>query len=421
MSAFKGGIIIRLLLPVIFIGVAIGGYSLLSKKPKPIPAPPPTKKKIEAEVLEMKLEDYQIIVKTQGAVRASSEVNLSSQVGGRIQSIHPVFNVGAFVKKDQVLLELNPIDFEVALIAAQSQLAQAELFFAQEQTRANQAELNWNDLEFKDKGDPSDLVLRKPQLKQAEASVKLAQAQLESAKRNLERAKVKAPFDGRILTRTVGVGQTIGASTPLGIIVSTDYSEVRLPISTRSLSRVTLPEDTKDESLDILLRNSLVESSTNTWNAIIQRSEGALDQSTLELFAIARIDDPFGLQTGRPPLRVGQPVLADIPGEVLRDVYVIPRAAVIGLSRIRIADPITLKLGTANVVPVWSDEESIVFRNAKINEGTLLIMTRLVYAPDGSPIEIIDPNAEEEIVVPKSLVTSTNKKSKGVGKNKGKK
>jgi len=51
MSALKGGIIIRLLLPVVFIAVAIGGYSLLSKKPKPIPAPPPTKKKIEAEVL----------------------------------------------------------------------------------------------------------------------------------------------------------------------------------------------------------------------------------------------------------------------------------------------------------------------------------------------------------------------------------
>lgn len=46
------------------------------------------------------------------------------------------------------------------------------------------------------------------------------------------------------------------------------------------------------------------------WQAKIVRTKGALDENALELFAVARVDDPFGLASGHPPLRIGQPVTA---------------------------------------------------------------------------------------------------------------
>ena len=382
------GIVVRIVLPIVLLVIGVIGYGKLSIE-QPEEAPPrPEAKPIEARVHELKRQDYQMLVPTQGHIRAHSLVTSTAQVSGRVQTIHPTFEEGAFFKKDDILLEINPIDFQVALIAAQAQVASAQLNLDKEEALAEQARLDWKDLGYKD--EPSALVRREPQLKAARQTLALAHAQEASALRNLERTKVTAPFDGRVLTRTVGVGQTIGAGTPLGGIFATDYSEVRLPVSTLRLGDLTLPEDTDDPPLSVTLQDGLDEDSTTAWDASILRTEGALDASTLELFAIARIEDPYGLKSEKTPLRVGQPVTAAIPGKMLEDVFVIPREAVSRLSRIRIVNPETMKLATAYVRPLHSDDDHIVFKSSSIEDGTLLVLTRLVYAPDGGDIVVVE-------------------------------
>lgn len=381
------GIVARIVLPIVLLVIGVIGYGKLSIE-QPEEAPPrPEAKPIEARVHELKRQDYQMLVPTQGHIRAHSLVTFTAQVSGRVQAIHPTFEEGAFFKKDDILLEINPIDFQVALISAQAQVASAQLNLDKEEALAEQARLDWKDLGYKD--EPSALVRREPQLKAARQTLALANAQEASALRNLERTKVTAPFDGRVLTRTVGVGQTIGAGTPLGGIFATDYSEVRLPVSTLRLGDLTLPEDTDDPPLSVTLQDGLDEDSTTAWDASILRTEGALDASTLELFAIARIEDPYGLKSEKTPLRVGQPVTAAIPGKMLEDVFVIPREAVSRLSRIRIVNPGTMKLATAYVRPLHSDDDHIVFKSSSIEDGTLLVLTRLVYAPDGGDIVVV--------------------------------
>ena len=387
-------LIIRILLPVILIVVGAVGYSMLSKS-EPAPAPPrPKPKALEARVTELKRKDYQVLVPSQGMIRAHSQVMLTAQVSGRVLIIHPEFEEGAFFKEGDILLELDPIDFEVAVVSAESQLAQAKLALAQERARAEQARLDWKDLGYPE--EPSELVRREPQLKAAEQNLKLAEAQRASAQRNLDRAQITAPFDGRVLTRAVGIGQTVGGATALGKIFATDYSEVRLPVSTRSLADLSLPEDITDPPLDVRLKDGLVEGSALEWEARILRTEGALDASTLELFAIARIQDPYGLQSEKVPLRVGQPVDAIIPGRILKDVFVIPREAVTSLSRIRLVDPESLKLQSARIESLWADDDFIVFRDSTIEDGTLLVMTRLVYAPDGGTVVIVEDEIPAE-------------------------
>lgn len=181
------------------------------------------------------------------------------------------------------------------------------------------------------------------------------------------------------------------------MIIASDYSEVRLPISTRFLGDVTLPEIDGDPPLEVTLHDGLGERSDAAWKAHILRTEGALDASTLELFAVARVEDPFGLKVERPvPLRVGQPVTSHIPGRLLEEVFVIPRDAVTGLNRIRLVDQETLVLGTAMIEQLWADDSQVVFRDASIEEGALLVRTRLVYAPDGGEVEIVDDDGLEE-------------------------
>ena len=405
-SGGTAGLLLRILAPLALLGVGIFGYSKLSIAVPEEAQPRRERKPVETRVLELKREDYRVKIPSQGNIRAHGLVNLTSEVPGKVQAIHPPFEEGAFFSKGDILLEINPIDLRVALISAQAQVAAAQLNLEKEEALAEQARLDWKDLGYED--EPSALVRREPQLKAARQSLLLAEAQEESALRNLERTKVTAPFDGRVLRRTVGVGQSIGPSTALAEIFATDYSEVRLPVSTLNLRDLTLPEDASDPPLAVTLRDGLDDQSSTEWSARILRTEGALDSSTLELFAIARIEDPFGLQSEHPPLRIGQPVIAAIPGKTLKDVFVIPREAVSQLSRIRIVDPATLKLGSSYIRPLHSDDDNIIFRDPSLEDGTLLALTRLVYAPDGGGVIII-PEENDEIPVDSAAgeVTST--------------
>ena len=409
-----GAVWLRVLLPVVFLAVGGAGFGLLSRKPSVESPAKPEPKPIEVRARELKREDYQIVVRAQGTVRAHSQVRLTAQVGGRVEKIHPEFEEGAFFRERDVLLELDAVDFEVALAAAEAQLALAEMNYAQEETRANQARLNWEDLGYEE--EPNDLVLRKPQLNQAKKQLALAETQVRSARRNLERSKVRAPFDGRVLTRSVGISETIGAATTLGVVFATGYSEVRLPVPIRSLGELSLPQKHSDAPLEIRLEDNLDDDSGFVWPAKILRTEGALNASTLELFAIARIEDPFGIRTGRDPLHVGQPVEAGIPGRILEGVYVIPREAVRGLNRIRLAEAEALELQTAVMDPVWSDEENFVIRGEGIEEGTLLVLTRLVHAPDRGKVVIVEDSAA---VSPLDEAEAKTKKSKKGGFGKG--
>tara|TARA_Y100000766_G_scaffold92563_1_gene78927 strand:- start:2337 stop:3644 length:1308 start_codon:yes stop_codon:yes gene_type:complete len=416
-SGRKGGLVLRIVLPFVLLVLGVIGYNKLSVEMPEEAQPRRERKPVETRVLELKREDYQVEIPSQGNIRAHGLVNLTAEVAGKVQAIHPPFEEGAFFSKGDILLEINPIDLQVALISAQAQVASAQLNLEKEEALAEQARLDWKDLGYED--EPSALVRREPQLKAARQGLLLAEAQEESALRNLERTKVTAPFDGRVLRRTVGVGQSIGPSTALAEIFSTDYSEVRLPLSTLNLRDITLPEDASDPPLPVTLRDGLDDQSSTEWSARILRTEGALDANTLELFAIARIEDPFGLRSEQPPLRVGQPVIASIPGKTLEDVFVIPREAVSQLSRIRIVDPTTMKLDSAYIRPLHSDDDHIIFRDSSLEDGTLLVLTRLVYAPDGGGVIIIpEENEAAPDDSPSEEVTSTNGDKEASGSQK---
>jgi RND family efflux transporter MFP subunit len=311
-------------------------------------------------------------------------------VAGTISAIHPEFEDGAFFNQGDILAELDPTDFETEQLAAQSRLARAEAALAQEEARAKQAALNWQDIGYSE--EPSPLVLRVPQLKEARAAVTAARAELDKATRNLERTRIRAPFDGRVKSRIVGLGQSVGGTTALGEVFATDFAEIRLPLAARQLAFVNLPGGPDDPPLNVTLTDALAEDQTeprDSWQARIVRTEGTLDDASRELFAIARIDDPFGRESGNPELRIGQPVRASIEGVVLKDVYIIPRNAMRGINRIYLIDKQELRIKRTEIEPVFSNSEEVVLRDG-VSAGDWLATSRLPYAPNGAPVEIIE-------------------------------
>ena len=284
-------------------------------------------------------------------------------VSGTVVKINPAFEDGAFFKKGDILIELDPADLQTAVLSMASRLAGVEATLIQEKAQGKQALLNWKDIGYTD--EPSPLVLRVPQLRQAEADVSAAQADLEQAQRNLERAKVRAPFDGRVDNRLVGLGQAVGATTPLGEVFGTETAEVRLPLAPAQLPFVNLPNKETDPPVDVILTDALVDATSppvHEWKARIIRTEGTLDPTSRELFAIALIEDPFSLKSDAPELRIGQPVRASISGVHLDNVYVIPRTAMRGINRIFLIEKEEPQITKTDISPIWSNSDVIVVK-----------------------------------------------------------
>ena len=381
----------RVIAPLCILALGGGAWYYLGRpieKPKPMKMP---EQLIKAEVLEMKAVDYQVMIESQGTVRAHYVTTITPLVSGTVTVVHPCFEDGAFFEKDQVLAELDPADFEAALAAAEARLARTEAALSQEQARAKQARLNWNDIGYEE--EPSELVLRVPQLKEAEASVKAATADLDQAKRNLERTKIRAPFAGRVKVRHIGLGQAVGASSALGDVFAADFAEIRLPITPSQLAFVTLPAEDTDTPVPVTLTDASGASSDKTWEAMIVRTEGTLDEATRELFVIARIEDPFGRLKKSPPLSIGQPLRARIRGVMLEDVYVVPRKALRGVNRVYMVEEEPPVLARRSIIPHWSTATEIVVREGFTN-GEKLSTSSLTYAVDGAKVEIVEPTIE---------------------------
>jgi RND family efflux transporter MFP subunit len=378
----------RILIPVFILVLGFGAWKWLGQ---PIEEPKSQRResmKLETARLELKRTRFPVILETQGTVRAHHTTTLTAQVPGTVLRVGAGFEDGAFFEAGEILLELDPADLQASLAGSESRLARAEAALAQEEARAKQARLNWEDIGYKD--EPSPLVLRVPQLKEAHANVSAAKADLDQAQRNLQRTKIRAPFAGRVKSRMVGLGQAVGGTTGLGEIFATDYAEIRLPLSAAQLAFAKLPTRDDDAPVSVTLTDALSTSAVpHTWQAKIVRTEGALDEASRELFAIARIDDPFGLESGNPELRMGQPVRAAVEGLVLEDVFVLPRTALRGVNRVFLIEREGLTIQRTDVQVLWSTADALVVREG-FQEGDWLATSRLPYAPNGAPVVIVE-------------------------------
>lgn len=379
--------IIRLLIPILVLTGGYFGYKHLAVKevvPKRKRNPPEI---AEAESVLLQRVDYRVLLQSQGLVQPHNSTSLTSRVNGRIIEISPKFESGSFFDANDILLKLDPTDFRAARVSAEANLARAQAALAQEEARAEQALLDWSDLGYET--EPTDLVLRKPQLKEAVANVRAAEANLSEADRNLERTLVIAPYAGRVRTRLVGLGQSINPNTSLGDIFSTDFAEIRLSLSARELEHVKLPNNPEDKHVPIHLQDALSDSSPQSWQGSIVRTEGILDQRSRKLFFIARVDDPFGLEKKtESPLRIGQPVRGTLEGELIPNVFIIPRSALRNPNEVVLVNPEDSTLIRQKITPIWSDPDNVIVDEG-LPEGHYLVTRRLVNSQNGTKVKIV--------------------------------
>ncbi len=386
-------LLVRLILPACILAAGWYGFRQLSIPLEEEAVEPPAPTQVRSRVQTLEVASYQVQIETNGLVSPHNQVTLSAEVTGRVVKINPEFEVGRFFSAGDILLKLDDRDYKTAVRIAEQEVRRSGAAF----DLAMAAKDRMEQLAAQDGASLTELEAARSLLLQAENDVEVAKANLDQAERDLERTEIVAPFSGRVVTKAIGLGELITVGTTLGDVFAVDYAEVRLPVATRELRFLNLPERESDPPLKVTLRDAINPDNDAEWSGQIVRTEGALDPNSLELFAIARIPDPFGLHRDGPVLRIGQPVSATIRGENLENVIAIPRASVRSLNQFHLIDAETKKLSTRNIDPLWSDDKYVIIRDTKIRAGDFVATTMLVYAPEGAVVDIISELETESL------------------------
>lgn len=369
---------------------------------------------VQVEGTRLKKTSFPVLVSSQGMVQPRTQTTLLPEVSAKVVEVSPNFKAGGFFEKGEVLLKLDTVDYETAVVVAQAAVAQAESLLAEETAKAEQAQENWKALGRT--GEPGALVLRKPQVAKAQADVASAKAQVLKAQRDLERTSIRAPFAGQVLEQLVDVGQLVTSGTQLARVFAVDYVEIRLPLPEREMRFLTLPENyrgtaEKDIPVAAAVRlKAVLNGRMATWEGRIVRVEGAMDASTRQVIAVAQVDDPYAKRKdGLPPLKVGQFVEAEISGETLQDVFVIPRGAVRAGNEIILITPKNT-LRRMLVDPLVGDAKQIVISASAPKapkEGDVLCVTPIPFPAEGARVDPVIDGQAQSVDMARSGTTAT--------------
>lgn len=314
----KKSSLIKHVLPIVIVVAIIFVLLQVMSSMKTEPAKAPAKPQgflVETATLEP--TDLTLTIDSQGTLQPKRQIALLSEISGKVVSLNPAFTAGGLFKAGEVLVSIDPADYQVAVSRADANLASAQAQFDLEQAKAEQAMKDWQS--FGKKGTPSDLLLNKPQLAGAQAAVKAAQADLRKAQRDLSKTEIKAPFDGTVLSKAIDLGQFVGMSGQLGGIAGTEVGEVRLSLSNADISILNLKNM---KSADIQLPITFFDDQGQAVaTGLIKRLESSKDSRTLMNYAVAEIEQPFASN-----LLFNTYLKAKITGSEYRGVYAVPSA-----------------------------------------------------------------------------------------------
>ena len=402
---------IKKLLPIIVLSSLIFvAYIVTSNPPSAKRGGPSTAPQLSVQVQKLTRSDLAVSIDSYGTIKPRTQSVLLPQVSGQIISISPKFRAGGFFEQGDILLQLDQRDLLAEVKIAQASLFTAKQNFSEEQARVEQAKQDWQRLGNSEQA--PDLVLRKPQLLAAQASVYSAQAGLTKAELAVERSNIIAPYTGRVLNKSVDVGQVVSVGTELAEIYAIDYVEIRLPLKNKDLPYMVLPENnrfqkaTLDQQPVLTIYSDLA--ARQSWKGRVVRTEGAFDEASQQLFVVAQIDDPYGENEGNGlPLKIGQYVSAKIDGKTIAGALTIPNRAIYQGSYVYIVDGNVLK--RKNITIAWQSEEVAVIKTG-LEVDQLLVLTPLGQVTSGTVVSISSIDGEAVTIPAKS--NGRNKESK---------
>lgn len=339
------------------------------------------------EVKNLHKEDITIIVKGFGTVRAHINVEIVPQVSGNIVEKNPQFRAGGFIPAGQFIVKIDPSDYELALRQANASVAQARVKLETEQAEAIVAEQEWYGLN--PNTEPNNpLVLRKPQIRQAQAELESALAKLAEAELELDRTIIKMPIDLCILKDEIDLGQLATVGKSIGSGFGTDKAEVQVPLEDGDLKwfNTQINQNTSDFSPSKVIVGVDFAGGFHQWNGIVKRTVGQVDLNSRMIDVVIEIDKPFN-NLDKPDLLPGTFVEVSIIGHKVKNAFSIPRDAVHKADTIWLVQQGRLRIKKIDII---RSDKDFAYVKEGLKDGDMVIVSPMDAVIDGMKIRAVE-------------------------------
>jgi RND family efflux transporter MFP subunit len=380
--------LLRLIIALVIIAAGIAGAAYLKKSAPKTQKKPPVKWVPAVQVESLQPTRYQVMVSAMGTVIPARQIVLKSQVSGQIQWIHPEFTEGGFLKKGDLIIQLDDADYQLALAQKKKDLADSRYAFKIELGHQEVARREWKLLSGRHTGmgPESELALRKPHLEKVKAEMAAAEALVEKANLDLKRTRITAPFNAMVRSKSVDIGSQVSLQNPLADLVGTDVYWVQASIPVERLSWIHIP--LRAGELGALAKIYYVRD--HTIDGRVFRLMGDLSGEGRMARILIEVKDPVRHQGGNetdPPLLIGEYVRLEIEGRSLENVYVVSRTTLRDEDTVWLVNA-DMTLAIRKVTPVWRGEENVVIQD-DLKAGDRIIVSDLPAPVAGMDVRVI--------------------------------
>jgi len=389
----------------IMIGAILVARVMIMLRPEP-PRRPPEPEAPIVSVETVMAGSGPILVFGGGTVRPHWEIDIAPEVGGKIVAASPNLQSGGHVSAGEVLVRIDPADYENRVQQAEADVATQRVALLQAEEEAQIARTEYDQFRARESrrgngaAPPSPLVLREPQLQAARAALARAEAQLRDAELVLSRTAVTSPFDGRVRSEVADLGRLVTAGQSLGQIYASDAVEVVVPVSDDDAFLIpnlwSLQAGDDDRSIPATVT---IEYGARRffWEGYVDRAETVLDEQSRTIDVVVRVPDPFSQgravegdsKTGaEPPLLIGQFARVAIDGVELEEYFILPRRA------LRPGDEVWAIAtdGRTQIVAVdvLQETDEQIYVVGDFTDGQLVIVAGITVATNGMEVRVND-------------------------------
>src|SRR6266699_4592140 len=350
----------------------------------------------DVEVVEVEQKDVPIFGEWIGTLDGFTNADVRAQVTGYLQ--RQGYQEGAFVKKGQLLFEIDPRPFQAALDQAEGQLAQAKATLANAQAVQGRTELDVNryaPLAKEQAASQQDLdnavqnnMAAKATVATAEAQIKTSQAAVETARINLEFTRLIAPIDGIAGQAQLQVGALVGPGSGAVTSVSTldpikVYFTVGEPKYLAFRKRFPTEASTRADQKTLRIELVLADGSTYPHLGSFDFADRQVNESTGTIRIAALFPNPNNI------LRPGGYAKVRVFIDVQHDALLVPQRAVSELQgsyQVAVVDsdnkigirPVTVGVQTDNL---WVISDGLKPGDLVVVEGTQKVRPGMLVNP----------------------------------------
>lgn len=195
--------------------------------------------RLPVSVIAVETGAHAVAITTTGRVAPRNTVGLTPQVSGRVVWVDESLYSGGYFEANAVLFRIEQSDYLNERAKEQAAVAKAETSLALEQAEADAALAEWGGLNGELPAPP--LVSRVPQIAQVKAELAAARARLAQAELNLSRTEYSLPFDGRVISSSLELGDYLQAGQSYGQLYNQQALEIVLSLPKNDLPWISQP------------------------------------------------------------------------------------------------------------------------------------------------------------------------------------